>query len=194
MSHPHTPDITRRRLLSAALLGTPWPALARDDEAARLLRAGGVVVAFRHALAPGVYDPPGMRIDDCSTQRNLDDTGRAQAKNIGAWFAGQGLKPGAVLSSPWCRCLDTARGAFGRAEAWLPLGSPTGRAEGDRSAQVLALSAALARPRAGRFDVWVTHNFVIADLTGISTASGEGVLLRAGTVGPAQVLARLTPP
>ncbi len=194
MPYLHPVPITRRTLLGATLLAAPWPVLARVEEAARLLRAGGVVVALRHALAPGTFDPPGMRIGACGTQRNLNDEGRAQAQRIGAWFTALGLQPAAVLSSPWCRCLDTARSAFGRAEPWAALGSPTGRADGERSAQVQTLREALARPRPGRFDVWVTHNFVIADLTGVSTASGEGVLLRAGAAGPAQVLARLTPP
>ncbi len=186
--------IARRQLVASALLAPLWPALARDDEAARALRAGGVVVALRHALAPGTYDPPGMRVEDCSTQRNLNDEGRAQAQAVGAWFSSQGLQPAAVLSSPWCRCLDTARGAFGRAEAWAALGSPSGRADGERSAQLQALRDALARTRAARFDVWVTHNFVINDLAGVATASAEGVVLRAGSTGAVQVVARLAPP
>ena len=189
----HSP-ISRRHIVATALLAPLWPAQARDEDAARALRAGGVVVAFRHALAPGVYDPPAMRLEDCGTQRNLNDEGRAQAQALGAWFRSLGLQPATVLSSPWCRCLDTARGAFGRAEPWAALGSPSGRAEGDRSAQLQALRDALARPRPGRFDVWVTHNFVINDLAGVSTASAEGVVLRAGAAGAVQVLARLAPP
>jgi len=184
-----------RRSWLALALAAPWAtARARDDEAARVLRTGGAVAVFRHANAPGVYDPPGMTLSDCSTQRNLDDAGRRQAQQLGAWFASHGLQPRQVLSSPWCRCLDTARGGFGRAEAWAPLGSPSGRAEGDRSAQVRQLQQSLAAPRPGQFDVWVTHNFVIADLTGLSTASAEGVVLRADDAGRVQVLARIAAP
>jgi hypothetical protein len=184
-----------RRHLIVAALAAPFPrARATSPEALALLRQGGMVALFRHAQAPGVYDPPGMDLSDCSTQRNLDDTGRAQASRLGAWFSDQALRPAAVLSSPWCRCLDTARTAFGAAQVWDALGSPTGRAEDDRSAALQALRQALALPRPGRFEVWVTHNFVIADLTGISTASAEGLLLQAGgDSGQPQVLARLPP-
>jgi phosphohistidine phosphatase SixA len=184
---------TRRFLLAAACAAPSLHSLATTPQATLLLRQGGVVVMFRHALAPGVYDPPGMQLSDCSTQRNLDGEGRAQAARLGAWFSGQRLQPDAVLSSPWCRCMDTARTAFGAARAWDALGSPTGRAEDDRSAALQTLREALAVPRPGRFEVWVTHNFVIAELTGISTASAEGLLLRAGASGPPQVLARLPP-
>ena len=92
--------------------GVLAPAGAQDGVAARL-RSGGVVLAFRHAMAPGTFDPPGFVLEDCRTQRNLSDEGRAQAARIGQWFREQGLTPARVRSSPWCRCLDTARIAFG---------------------------------------------------------------------------------
>ena len=47
------------------------------------LRAPGSVVVMRHSYAPGTFDPPTARLDDCSTQRNLDDSGRAQARRVG---------------------------------------------------------------------------------------------------------------
>ena len=81
------PALTRRALLAAGLGLAPlqgWATQNADAEA--LLRKGGVVVVFRHALAPGTFDPPGMRLGDCSTQRNLSDAGRAQARRIGEWF------------------------------------------------------------------------------------------------------------
>ena len=188
----------RRTLLLSALAASlpAHRALAADADAdaVRLLRQGGTVAVFRHALAPGTFDPPGMRLADCSTQRNLNSEGRTQARCLGAWFRGHGLQPAAVKSSPWCRCLDTAREAFGRAEAWPALGSPSGRTAADRDAQQLALRAALAGLRPGGFDVWVTHNFVIADLAGISASSGEGVVLRADGDGKVQLLARIAEP
>src|SRR5262245_58346084 len=97
-----------RRDALAALAALPWPALADAETFAARLAGGGAVVAFRHALAPGTFDPPGFVLADCRTQRNLDDEGRAQAQRIGAWFEARRLRPAAVRSSPWCRCLDTA--------------------------------------------------------------------------------------
>lgn len=152
----------------------------RANLAARL-RSGGVVIAFRHALAPGTFDPPGFVLESCPTQRNLNDEGRAQAERIGAWFRSQGLAPAQVRSSPWCRCLDTARLAFGAAAvaAWAALGSPVGAAEQAHSEHQALLRKAVAQRRTlGGFEVWVTHLFVLQDLVGQSVGSAEALVLR----------------
>ena len=187
-----------RRSFAAAGLSSLWPSTTHaqgDDEAlVRALREGGVVFAMRHARAPGTFDPPGFKLGECSTQRNLDDEGRAQARRIGDWFASRKLQPQRVLSSPWCRCIDTATLAFGRASAWLPLSSPGGRSGGVGEQRLQPLRAALrdaaARPQS--FDVWVTHMFVLSALVGSNTDSGEGLLLRAGRgVDAVEVIGRL---
>jgi broad specificity phosphatase PhoE len=72
------------------------------------LQDGQHVLLMRHADAPGYGDPTGYVIGQCSTQRNLDDYGKRQAKAIGVWLASQGIQKADVFSSPWCRCLDTA--------------------------------------------------------------------------------------
>ena len=86
---------------------------ASADEAANAwnaLRAGGHVALMRHADAPGgVGDPPGFRVEDCATQRNLSAKGRADAEKIGARLKAEGIAFEKILSSPWCRCIDTAR-------------------------------------------------------------------------------------
>jgi len=160
-------------------------AAARADDtadAAALLRqgGGGLVVALRHAFAPGTFDPPGYRLEDCSTQRNLNDEGREQARRIGRWFAERSLVPGRVRSSAWCRCLETARLAFGSAEPWAPLNSMIGERERQaaHAATMRAELARLARIAPGGFEVWVTHQVNITALAGGSTGSGEAVLLR----------------
>lgn len=181
----------RPLLLGAAALALVRPSSAAETDLFARLRQGGVVLLFRHALAPGTFDPPGMVLSDCSTQRNLSDEGRAQARRLGEGFRQRGLQPAAVKTSPWCRCIDTARLAFGNAEVWAALGSPTGRSEAERSEQLAALKAALAQPRPGRFEVWVTHQFVISALAPAATDSAEGVLLEAGS---GRVLGRLHPP
>src|SRR5688572_12370274 len=84
---------------------------ASDEAAWNALRAGGIAL-FRHANAPGVGDPPGMRLDDCSTQRNLDEEGRLQAMRIGNAFRSRGIQVSAVLTSQWCRAVQTAEIAF----------------------------------------------------------------------------------
>ena len=72
------------------------------------LQSGSSLIIMRHADAPGIGDPPGYRLGDCSTQRNLGEYGRQQAKEIGAWLSKQGITEGRMFSSPWCRCFDTA--------------------------------------------------------------------------------------
>lgn len=169
------------------------PAFGADADAQAALSAGGVVIAFRHALAPGTFDPPGFKLGECSTQRNLNDDGRAQARRIGEWFEARRLAPARVLTSPWCRCIDTARIAFGRAQVLEALGSPRGASEQTNARSLQALRAQIieASARRDRFDVWVTHMFVLQDLLGQGTASGEGLVLRAAPKGDIDVLARL---
>jgi len=183
----------RRHLLGAALA---WPAVlvrAAGLDAEAALRSGGVVLAMRHALAPGTYDPPEFKLGVCGTQRNLNDDGRAQARGIGAWFEARALKPARVRSSPWCRCVDTATLAFGPPEPWAALGSPRAAGEACNAEHVKMLRQALLSASApGRpFEVWVTHMFVLSELVGENTASGEGLVLRANRAGAPEVLARL---
>src|SRR5438132_12596167 len=110
--------LIRRSVLAAAVLCAVSGPGVRAESVWDALREPGSVVVLRHSYAPGGFDPPGARLEDCSTQRNLDDNGRAQARRVGEAFRANAIAVGAVLSSPRCRCLDTARLAFGKAEAW----------------------------------------------------------------------------
>ena len=188
----------RRELLACgAALALPVRAATGDalEQALRSGMAAGGVLMFRHALAPGTFDPPGFELGDCSTQRNLNDEGRRQARQIGAWFAARQFRPARVRSSPWCRCLETARLAFGdRVDAWAALGSPRAGSD-EANAQALAQLrdglASVVKRRAG-FEVWVTHMFVFSALLGEGAGSGEGVLLGTGGDGAPRVVLRLT--
>ena len=73
---------------------------------------GGKLIFIRHAYAPGSGDPKNFNLNDCSTQRNLNDSGREQSKNIGNFFARHNIKINKVYSSEWCRCKETALIAF----------------------------------------------------------------------------------
>ena len=191
---PQNSTISRRTLLGAGLAMTALQSWAQQDsETASLLRTGGVVAAFRHALAPGTFDPPSFRLGDCSTQRNLSNDGRQQARRIGGWFTSRQLQPGRVLASPWCRCVDTATLALGAPQVWPALGSPRGYPETTGVAHLRELRAGLvAASVTGRpFEVWVTHMFVLADLVQANTDSGEALILRADASGTPRVLARL---
>lgn len=175
----------RRAFLSAALA---LPLLARGERgtaerasAEALVRRGGVVLLMRHAATEGgAGDPPGFRLDDCATQRNLSEAGRAQARRVGARLRAMGAPIARVYTSPWCRCRETARLAFGKAEDWEPLGSFFERPdqEVDAAAHVRKriLGYSIRKP-AGNV-VMVTHNVNIAALTQLSVAPAEIVVVR----------------
>ena len=154
------------------------------------LRAPGAVVLLRHSFAPGGFDPPGARLDDCSTQRNLDESGRAQATRIGEAFRQNGIAVGAVLSSPRCRCLDTARLAFGQGQAWGALQGALNDPE-RRERQVGEIRKAIAAHGGELPLVLVTHGSVVTDLTGLSIRMGEFLVLRRAPDGSHPVAGRL---
>jgi broad specificity phosphatase PhoE len=170
------------------------PVTAADNEALwALLRQGGQAIVIRHASTePGVGDPPGFRLDDCATQRNLSAAGRQEARRIGEAFRARGIPIGQVLSSRWCRCLETGRLAFGAVEAWTPLDSLFG----DRSRepeQTGSVRARVSQPPAGGNLILVTHGVNISVLTGILPAQGEMVLLTPRGNGAFRVAGRLRP-
>jgi len=179
--------------LSPPLRAAPPVTADRDADALSLLARGGVVLALRHALAPGTYDPPQFRLGDCSTQRNLNDAGRAQARALGDRLRSAGLTPARVRSSPWCRCMETAELAFGRADPWPALGSPRAGTDTTNAGSLAALRQAVAAAarHPGRFDAWVTHMFVLSALVRADTSSGEGLVLGQDRQGDTVVLARL---
>ncbi|MGH7345346.1 MAG: histidine phosphatase family protein [Candidatus Rokuibacteriota bacterium] len=180
-------------LLLAALI-LAGPSLAAADEAVwALLRGGGQVVLMRHAVTtPGVGDPAGFRLEDCSTQRNLTDAGREDARRVGAALRTRGVPVARVLSSPWCRCLETARLAFGAAEPWPPLSNLYDNRA--REAEQLRALREIAghRPTSGNL-LLVTHGSVVLPLTGIQPAPAELVVLTPDNSGHFKLAGRLTP-
>jgi broad specificity phosphatase PhoE len=179
------------RLLTAVLLFA-WaaPHAQATESIWDALRTPGAVVVLRHSFAPGGFDPPDARLDDCSTQRNLDEGGRAQAMRIGEAFRRNGIAVGAVLSSPRCRCLDTARLAFGQVESWDVLQGALNDAERRRHL-VAEIRERIAAHRSGPPLVLVTHGTVVTDLTGRSIRMGELVVLRRAADGSHPVVGQL---
>ena len=175
-------------LLGAALclaLGTVSTDTLADETLWQKLQEGRYTVLIRHAVAPGVGDPANFRIEDCSTQRNLNEPSREQSRRLGKAFRSSGIPVGEVRSSQWCRCLETAQLAFGRADPWPALNSnyhPGTQAENaGRNRAVIA--EIVANPPRGGNRILVTHNFNIRDLTGVSTASAEIVVVEPEVAG-----------
>ena len=176
---------------SLALVLAPAGAWA-NDAVWSLLEGGGQVVLMRHALTtPGTGDPPGMRLDDCRTQRNLSDTGRGHARQIGAAFRTRGIVVERVLTSPWCRCIETARLAFGNVDdISQPLSNLFGRHENQPS-QLGNLRPLVGTWRGKGNLVLVSHGSTILALTGVSPESGEMVVVTPQADGKFSVAGRL---
>ena len=175
------------------LLGLPDAAGANQQVLWDLLKEGGQVAVIRHAsTVPGFGDPPGFRVDDCATQRNLSEAGREESRRIGSAFRVRGVPVEKVLSSRWCRCLDTARLAFGTAEPWAALDSffDDRSREPEQTRQVRELIG--KRPLSGNL-VLVTHQVNITALTGIFPGQGEMVILTPLGDGKFRVAGRLRP-
>lgn len=177
-------------LLGLALAFAP----AQADEAVwDALRGGGHVLYIRHSqTTPGVGDPPGFKLDDCSTQRNLSDEGRAQARRMGEALKKRGVPIGAVLSSPWCRCVETAQLAFGRAKTWTPLSNLHARHE-NAEKQARALRPRIAAHQGTDNLVLVAHGSVASAVIGEYLAMGEILVLKPQSPG-FRVVGRLSLP
>jgi broad specificity phosphatase PhoE len=178
-----------------AAIGGAAPAASADDAGLwRLLEGGGHVIILRHAATePGLGDPPEFRIGECSTQRNLSEAGRDEARRLGAAFRARRVPVARVLASRWCRCAETARLAFGRAEAWPALDSFF--ADPPREpAQTAAVRRLASEHLPDGNLVLVTHQVNITALTGIVPGPGELVVLTPGGDGTFTVRGRMAAP
>jgi broad specificity phosphatase PhoE len=155
-------------------------ATAATADSFELMVEPGHVLLLRHANAPGVGDPAGMKLSDCSTQRNLDEVGQQQARELGQRLRAAGVTKARVYTSELCRCRDTARLLdIGTVEAIPALNSTVGRSEQERATQMKALRAFMQKlPRDGGPVVLVTHQVIVTALTDNFPDSGGGVILR----------------
>jgi phosphohistidine phosphatase SixA len=165
-------------VLAISLIVMPAAVADGSQDAWAALASGGHVALIRHGNAPPGYggDPPGFRLDDCATQRNLDDKGRAQARALGEAFRSHGVRVDRIASSPVCRCVDTASlMAVGQVEnswALLPDRDPSARL------RLRELREMVVNWRGPGTLVLVTHGFTIQPLIGIIPDQAEVVVLR----------------
>ncbi len=154
-------------------------ALADTNRLIELMKSGGHVLMIRHAQAPGSGDPENFAIGDCSTQRNLDDRGRDQARAIGDWLRLRGIKKARMYSSQWCRCLDTANLMnLGPVTPLPALNSFYDRPQ-DREPNLKELRLFLSKQKShDELLILVTHFVTISAISGEAVSSGEGVVLR----------------
>jgi phosphohistidine phosphatase SixA len=145
-----------------------WQALQHGDHFAML----------RHALAPGTGDPQNFSVGECSTQRNLSDTGRQQAARIGDRFRANGIEQAEIFTSQWCRCRDTAELLGLGAVTDLPLLNSFFRYFEREETQTAELARWLDAKAIEKPLILVTHQVNITAMTGIFPDSGELVIVR----------------
>jgi phosphohistidine phosphatase SixA len=184
------PPSTLRRIFATLLLALAWaaaPAVAQSSDqqltprlqAMQLmdaLKQGGYTILVRHmATVPAAHDPSTFDIDDCSTQRNLSDAGRRQAELIGQSFQKLGIGVGEVLSSPYCRCMDTGQLAFGKAATSEVLRVGDSRPGTGRDDPGIAIRKLLnTAPETGKNSVLIAHSVTLLYAFGL-TSKPEGV-------------------
>ncbi len=145
-----------------------------QEELINLIKDGNKLIFIRHAYAPGSGDPINFDLNDCSTQRNLNEEGINQSKKIGKFFSKNKIQIDRVLSSEWCRCKDTAKFAFNRYTTFNALNSfYDPRFEKNKDKQVIDLKKYIHDLNSEKNIVLITHFVVISEILNISASSGE---------------------
>src|SRR5574340_1151775 len=153
-------------------------ALADDAQVWAALKEGGKVVLLRHThvviregigrLAPG----------NCAAEVNLSPRGIEQARRLGEAFRAHGIAVGEVLTSPYCRCLDTGRLAFGSATPVQYLMPPGAVSEKQAAANDEQVLRQILDHRGPTNLVMITHDLNIANQVLEPVAMGEFFVLQ----------------
>ena len=154
----------------------------------------GYVLLLRHTIAPGVGDPENFKLNDCSTQRNLSQVGRDDAKAVGDWLKRRDIRISRVESSRWCRAKETAQLlGIGRVRLNSNLDSLFESKDPAKAIQTVRVKKQIVdwRNKSGLL-VLVGHFVNIGAVAGVGVGSGEGVLVKADSKGKITVVG-LTP-
>tara|TARA_A100001011_G_scaffold329943_1_gene355508 strand:+ start:4747 stop:5295 length:549 start_codon:yes stop_codon:yes gene_type:complete len=142
------------------------------------LKDGQKIIFIRHALAPGSGDPENFNLNDCSTQRNLNQSGINQSSKIGSFFLENNIPIDKVLSSEWCRCKETAKFAFDKFETFNALNSfYSKKFEKNKNKQIKDLKNYINQWDGKKNLILVTHYVVILEMINLTTSSGEIVIV-----------------
>ena len=138
------------------------------------LKVGGKLIFIRHAYAPGGGDPENFNIYDCSTQRNLSESGRIQSRKIGNFFKENKIKIENVYSSEWCRCKETASLAFENFKTKSFLNSFfSSKFAQNKNSQMRDFQKFLLDWDEKTNLIFVTHYVVISEILDYPSSSGE---------------------
>ena len=148
-----------------------------QENLADLLKDGNKLIFIRHAYAPGNGDPENFKLNDCSTQRNLNNKGIIQSKEIGQFFSKNNIRVDKVLSSEWCRCKDTALHAFKNFETKTFLNSFYDISfQDNKETQVTNLKNYIKEWHGKKNLILITHYVVINEILNVSPNSGEIII------------------
>ena len=148
-----------------------------NDDLIQSLKEGGKIIFIRHAYAPGGGDPDNFDVNDCSTQRNLNNEGISQSKLIGEFFVKNKIQIDQVLSSEWCRCKDTAKYAFKNFKTFNALNSFfSSKFAKNEDKQIKDLKNFIQNWKSEKNLVLVTHYVVISSMLNMAVGSGEIVI------------------
>ena len=148
-----------------------------NDDLIQSLKEGGKIIFIRHAYAPGGGDPDNFDVNDCSTQRNLNNEGISQSKLIGEFFVKNKIQIDQVLSSEWCRCKDTAKYAFKNFKTFNALNSFfSSKFAQNEDKQIKDLKNFIQNWKSEKNLVLVTHYVLISSMLNMAVGSGEIVI------------------
>ena len=148
-----------------------------QEKLINLLKDDNKLIFIRHAYAPGNGDPANFKLNDCSTQRNLNKEGINQSKIIGQFFSKNKIQVGKVLSSEWCRCKDTAKFAFNEYPTFEALNSfDDPRFEKNKDKQINDLKDYINNWNGNKNLVLITHFVVISEIFKVGASSGEIII------------------
>ena len=158
-----------------------FPLIALSDISQAIKKFNPNVIFLRHAIAPGYGDPKNFTLQECATQRNLDRKGIEQAKSIGDYLKINNIQFSEILSSEWCRCIDTAYNMdIGEWKKFDGLNSFFQNFS-SKSKVLKKLNTKLKEIKSDELVLMITHQVVIYNITGISPPSGGFVLYNSFT-------------
>jgi len=176
--------------LVVAVLLAPLTGHAEDALWQRLQSEPNLVVLMRHGYARGGNPTHWDRSGECDGESRLTPKGRELAERIGAAFREHGIRP-VVITSPMCRCRDTAALAFGGTPLSDPTLVETATAGADQIDRFRATAAALlVRHRGAAPVVFVNHRPNIDQLIFDLIEIGDLVVGRIGPDGDIEVLGK----
>jgi phosphohistidine phosphatase SixA len=160
------------------LFSTSSTKAAESAQLFKALASGNHFALMRHALAPGNGDPTNFEVNDCSTQRNLNDIGRVQAKSIGQKLINNGIDQASVFTSQWCRCRETAELLGFDTVVDNPILNSFYQRQENRKQQTEQLQQWLLEVPLGKPVILVTHQVNITAFSNVYPSSGDMVIVR----------------